>query len=551
MDLFVGFKEDLDQFGKWVHAPSLEETIMLVQGDPGFGKSTLLKRFRVDCKQLGLPVALASGQHLASETTLLSRWAADFRSSGIILGPFEKALKRYEGLLLRLALPLPKTEPQTSHVTQRLLQALLKGTIDSVLATVPGGPLVAELGGMGIEFAVEGHRTVFSAADLDFFHDVPKRLTEIFRASVAAASRRSRVLILVDAYDQMLPLQQEWLGKFAGQLPPNTAIVIAGRNLGSREVGCGPWPANVQSLELKRMAPDSVAELVRRLYRHIARARPGERDVQKVVDFACGVPLFAATATNKWALHPERGPSGAAMQATSDIAHWLCKDVPEKIWPAYEAAAILRHFNADSLAALLDVGSPDAYSLFREVRDWPFVYRSSPRSDCAVHDVFRDALNMTLQRDSPDRYKRLHNRAASYYLQKLREAGVEETYNLTLERLYHLIHSGEKRLALDEASGAIDVAVGYCNRPFADSVVALLEGERLLGSLSRLGRVPPLCHDYHGPLHPTTASRCQAHRKPARCPIARSQDQSPHSQRPRGSPFRVWHLCPAAHSVSH
>jgi hypothetical protein len=60
--------------------------------------------------------------------------------------------------------------------------------------------------------------------------------------------------------------------------------------------------------------------------------------------------------------------------------------------PAFEAAAVLRYFDVDSLGALLENGN--AEKLYEELRHWPFI--RSRREGLSVHDIIREMMNEAL-----------------------------------------------------------------------------------------------------------------------------------------------------------
>jgi putative ribosome biogenesis GTPase RsgA len=48
-------------FRQWLVAPTLSKRMLVIHGVGGVGKSSLLRMFRLHCKSVGVPVALASG----------------------------------------------------------------------------------------------------------------------------------------------------------------------------------------------------------------------------------------------------------------------------------------------------------------------------------------------------------------------------------------------------------------------------------------------------------------------------------------------------------
>jgi ATP/maltotriose-dependent transcriptional regulator MalT len=100
------------------------------------------------------------------------------------------------------------------------------------------------------------------------------------------------------------------------------------------------------------------------------------------------------------------------------------------MWPAFEIAAVLRHFDADALRALLDAG--DADGLYAELRRWPFVRIPLEGEGLAVHDIMRDFMNEALRVRTPQRFQTLHHKAAQYYEERAQTMSGSDTERLAL-----------------------------------------------------------------------------------------------------------------------
>jgi tetratricopeptide (TPR) repeat protein len=95
-----------------------------------------------------------------------------------------------------------------------------------------------------------------------------------------------------------------------------------------------------------------------------------------------------------------------------------------------------------AIHALLESGNPETF--YAELRRWPFI--RSRREGLAVHDTMREMINEALHVRTPDGFRTLHERAATYYKTRLEKATGDERERYTLERLYH-------RVRTDEGSG--------------------------------------------------------------------------------------------------
>jgi hypothetical protein len=129
-------------------------------------------------------------------------------------------------------------------------------------------------------------------------------------------------------------------------------------------------------------------------------------------------------------------------QVVGDLVDRLLEGVPQDVRPAFEVAAVLRYFNVETLGVLL-VGD-DAEHLYAELRRWPFI--RIRKEGLAVHDTMREMINEALHVRTPERFRTLHERAASYFEVRLEKATGEERERYLAERLYH-------RVRADEVSG--------------------------------------------------------------------------------------------------
>jgi tetratricopeptide (TPR) repeat protein len=192
-------------------------------------------------------------------------------------------------------------------------------------------------------------------------------------------------------------------------------------------------------LALEEMTPDDQRALVRRYYAYIRGGEPDPEQVEAIAKFARGLPIAVTTVVQLWVKHGVEDFYAVKSQVVADLADRLLEGVLPEMRPAFEVAAVLRYFNAESLHALLDDGDADA--LYAELRRWPFI--RPRREGLAVHDTMREMMNEALRVRTPKRYRALHERAAAHYeAQCAREKGQERPI---LELLYHSLRVDESR----------------------------------------------------------------------------------------------------------
>ena len=458
-------------FEELVTADRLPKRLLVIHGVGGVGKSTLLRMYRLSCYRRGIPVALVGAEDAPSSVDVLASWAEDLSNTGVRLRSFPKSLDHYRALQSNVEAKAEKAKEAMRGAAGKLGKAVAKTAVEMAASTIPViGPLAAALGGMGTEAAIDWLRGFLSKPDLEFYLDPLKRLTDDFLSDLTRAAARQRTVLMADTYEQMTALG-DWMCGLTQRLPNNALLVIAGRVVPEWDRAWMGWMGQAKIVELKEMTLDDQRTLVRRYYAYIRGGDPDPEQVEAIVKFARGLPIAATTVVRLWVRHGVEDFHTVKAQVVADLADRLLEGVPPEMRPVFEAAAVLRYFNADSLRALLD--DRDADALYAELRRWPFI--RSRREGLAVHDTMREMVNEALRMRTPERFGALHERAAGYYEVQLEKATGDERERLILERFYHLIQSGEELTALTESQPVIEMALGYYQRLFAESIIVLLD----------------------------------------------------------------------------
>ncbi len=85
----------LQMFKQLVSAMNLPKRLLVIHGVGGVGKSSLLRMFRLHCRSVHMPVALATGYEGKSAVEVLSNWADDLKADSVTLPTFAGTLKHY------------------------------------------------------------------------------------------------------------------------------------------------------------------------------------------------------------------------------------------------------------------------------------------------------------------------------------------------------------------------------------------------------------------------------------------------------------------------
>ena len=102
LSYFTDVEHLRDQFKQFIAAQTLPKRIIVIHGVGGVGKSTLLRMFRLHCKGVRVPVALASGDEQKSALDVLARWTDDLKADGVAFPAFGKTFDHYRAIQARV-----------------------------------------------------------------------------------------------------------------------------------------------------------------------------------------------------------------------------------------------------------------------------------------------------------------------------------------------------------------------------------------------------------------------------------------------------------------
>ena len=233
-----------EAFNDAVAAPTLTKRLLIIHGVGGVGKSSLLRMFRLHCKSVNVPIALASGDDAKSALDVLVCWAKDLKVGGVKLPSFGKTLERYRAIQAKIDEQARKARDTSSRIADIAGKAASKtaeaasgafvgaaiGSVIPGVGTTIGGVLGSVVGGMGAEALVEWLRGFLTKPDLDLLLNSTKKLTAAFLDDIAKAGDKQRIVLLLDTFEQMIGLNN-WVRDVAQQLHTNVLFVIAGRAL--------------------------------------------------------------------------------------------------------------------------------------------------------------------------------------------------------------------------------------------------------------------------------------------------------------------------------
>lgn len=235
-----------------------------------------------------------------------------------------------------------------------------------------------------------------------------------------ALARLQPVILLIDTYEQLAPLDG-WLREtFLPNLPARTLTVIAGRTPPADIWRTDPgWSALLRSVPLRNLRPDESRAYLR------VRGVPEEQQAN-VLDVTHGHPLALSLVADLLA----QGVGNDVHQLVShpDIVRMLLERFVQGAPSAQHRRAleVCAHVRVTTEALLAEaLGIDDASALFAWMRDLSFIEHGP--EGIFPHDLARDVLDIDLRWRNPDDYRALHAAIRRPIVRRIQETrGVEQ-----------------------------------------------------------------------------------------------------------------------------
>jgi len=224
--------------------------------------------------------------------------------------------------------------------------------------------------------------------------------------AIAGPSDGARVVVLLDSYERLAPLDDWMRTRLLPRLPANALVVIAGR------VGPGPawradpaWRELLRVVSLRNLSPGDS-----RRYLSACGLDPIRHD--HLVELAHGHPLGLSLLAD---LVVRGGAAAAADTLTPDLVGALLRRFVEIVpsGPHRRALEVCAVARVTTEALLRDVlGLEDVHDLFAWLRGLSFI--ESGTAGVFPHDLARDALEADLRWRDPDGYRLVFRRIRGY-----------------------------------------------------------------------------------------------------------------------------------------
>lgn len=233
---------------------------------------------------------------------------------------------------------------------------------------------------------------------------------------LAALAALPRAVLMLDTYEALAPLDGWLCEQFLQQLPPQTLLVLAGRDPPGAGWRSQPaWGTAMGALELGAL---SLAES-----RALLEWRGVQGDTTRALEFARGHPLALALLADVW----QQSPAFTPQDSPDLIGTLLERFVREVPGPphrqALEALSQARALNEAQLREALSL--TEAHGLFGWLRGLSFVQQGP--FGLFPHDLARDVLDADFRWRDPDSYAAMHRRMRGAYFRRIGETrGTEQ-----------------------------------------------------------------------------------------------------------------------------
>jgi hypothetical protein len=229
----------------------------------------------------------------------------------------------------------------------------------------------------------------------------------------ALSATRSLVLFL-DTYELMAPLDAWLRDTFLPQLPEGALVVIAGRQLPSSAWRTDDgWGALTRIISLRNLRPDESAAYLR------ARGLSAEEG-SRVLDATYGHPLALSLAADLLALN--RAAGGYDLRRDPNVLHLLLErfvaDVPDA--DLRQALEICAHaFTTDEGLLTSCLGKEQGHTAFQWLRSLSFIEQGP--YGLFPHDLAREVLEAELRWRDPVRFRALHEQVRGLIIRRISE----------------------------------------------------------------------------------------------------------------------------------
>lgn len=238
----------------------------------------------------------------------------------------------------------------------------------------------------------------------------------------------TKVVLLIDTYEKLKPLD-DWLRmEFLPELPGNVITVIAGRATLPTSWKTDPgWQGITKIISLKELSADESLQLLGR--RNIPAAQ-----AQEIADYTRGNALALSIVSDMFDQRKEGHFN--PMQSPDIMKALLEQFVQEVPSPAHKAALELCSLVYVTTEKIIEevLGAQMAHELFNWLTSLSVIEKGP--AGIFLHDIVRDAIAAEMHWRNPEWYRHLHIRTQQYFVSRVLKSTGERQRQLLFNLIF-------------------------------------------------------------------------------------------------------------------
>jgi hypothetical protein len=292
-------------------------------------------------------------------------------------------------------------------------------------------------------------------------------------------SMPGKVVLLVDTYEKLKPLD-DWLRMdFLPELPGNVITVIASRTALSTNWKTDPgWQGITKILSLKELSEDESMLLLSR--RNIPAAQ-----AKQIVDYTRGNALALSIVADMFDQRKEGHFN--PMQSPDIMKALLEQFVQEVPSPAHKAALELCSLLYVTTEKIIEevLGAQMAHELFNWLTSLSIIEKGP--AGIFLHDIVRDAVAAEMHWRNPEWYRHLHIRTQQYFVSRVLKSSGERQREIIFNLIYlHRMNPAIKHFfEFQESGSSWQDKLKEEDRPHLLSMVKKYEGKAAADCFSK------------------------------------------------------------------
>lgn len=248
----------------------------------------------------------------------------------------------------------------------------------------------------------------------------PNRIVDACLDAIRVHAGSGRIVIAFDTFEEMGEMEYWLREEFLPKLPKETIIVISGRYpLQGAWASSPAWRQLIFRLPVVDLDYFSVKSYMERM------GIKQEETIHLIWNKTKGHPLTLSLLVSTTLAHDFHQMSVSdSGEVFAYVVHAWMKEVPDdQLRELVETAAVVRHFNQELLAHVLE--KPVTTELFLKLVKLSFIRRVD--RGWLLHDLMRDAICFELRHRMPEYYDTLRKRCIVHYYHKIKESAKKKS----------------------------------------------------------------------------------------------------------------------------